>query len=145
MGWLLKDWLGNVCPLASEFQQAYNPRNCPLPQLLGWSSRFNGFRLSRLANSHETNVFVYFANLRLITCVISQNPQIEYMVAKWYIHVHYTAWDYLLSIGAAYSGLLRVYNGGRPDNPNNRERYETCSRSRAQECTNRRLQETGIQ
>ena len=28
------------------------------------------------------------------------------MVAKWYIHVHSIAWDNLLSVYAAYSGLL---------------------------------------
>ena len=28
------------------------------------------------------------------------------MVAKWYIHVHYTANGLLQAIGAAYSGLL---------------------------------------
>ena len=28
------------------------------------------------------------------------------MVAKWYIHVHSIAWDDLLSVYAAYSGLL---------------------------------------
>ena len=112
MGWLLKDWLGNVCPLASEFQQAYNPRNCPLPQLLGWSSRFNGFRLSRLANSHKQMCSCILQNTADNLWYVSKSTNRIYGSTVEYTRIHYTAWEYCLlfaqPIQASFSDMTGV-------------------------------------